>query len=294
MKKSKDRLITAISKNKKIHGYIAFTPNTLKFAQKNHNMNMISTSIFGRALTASVLLSGNLKNQNDILTLNWNCTGAVDNIFVEVNYDGKLRGNIGNNNLDFINGSLVNGFISSEPYIGLGEIMVSRKAFGDRAPYQSVSVIESGKIAEDISLYIKQSLQIDSAINIGISIDNKNKVGVCGGILLMAMPDVSDKEIMKLQSNFLSLGSYTKLLQENSDSINNVIDKILKTFNLEILNEKEITFKCNCSKKKIINILGSLKNEEFSEYITENGLIEATCQYCGKNYSFLPKEVKKL
>ena len=163
-----------MSKNKNVHGYYVNIKNSLKDAQKRHNMNIISTSIFSRAMIATSLLSGNLKNQSDYLSIAWDCTGPIGKIFCEANYEGNIRGYIGKTDLQFINDTIFENNIKAEPYIGFGEIIVSRNSFDNRPPYNSVVVIETGEIAQDISLYLDQVLQIQSALKIGFSVKAKH------------------------------------------------------------------------------------------------------------------------
>ncbi|HOJ64906.1 MAG TPA: Hsp33 family molecular chaperone HslO [Spirochaetota bacterium] len=285
----KDILISAISKDKLVYSYIVILNDTIKEFQKRHNLNIISQAIMARAVTGAVLLSGNLKNEGDILVLNWNCTGPVNKIVVEVNSAGKVRGYIENPNLSFIENSIVDGNIKAEPYIGFGELIVSRFTTSGNPPYHSVVPIVSGEIAEDIALYIQQSLQIESALKIGLSINKDNILEVCGGILLIAYPEVSDKRIKEINNKFEAIKSFTDLLKENDFNYNKIFDN----FELEKFAEREISFECNCNISQIKNFLMKLKEEELKEFIEKDGKINVDCKYCGTHYEFLQEEIRK-
>ena len=282
-----DFLITTISRNKNVHGYYASIKNSLKDAQKRHNMNIISSSIFSRAMIATSLLSGNLKNQTDYLSVTWNCTGPISKIFCEANYEGNVRGYIGENNLQFIENSIYNDNIKAEPYIGFGEIIVSRNSFDDRPPYNSVVVIETGEIAQDISLYLDQALQIQSALKIGFSVNKFNKIEVAGGILFIAMPGASKSELLDVYHTFESIGSLTEVLKSNVSNINIQFKKL----GLEVINIKKIRFKCTCNKLVIKGILKGLSKKELKKYIIDKDKIEVACQYCGKKYNLTISEL---
>lgn len=281
---SEDYLITLLSKEKNIHGYIATVTNTAREIQQSHNMNIISSAIFSRALTAAVLLSGNLKNDHDTLSLKWECNGPAKNIFVEITGKGNVKGYIGENNLPLIEKSIFNDTILSEPYIGFGELYLTRSSFTGTRPYNSVTVIETGEIAEDVSLHLHQSLQVESALKIGLSIDRNNNIETCGGILFMAMPNCSNEEIEILHRSFNDILSLTDLLKDSKENLN-TIKNYFEPLELEIISIKKITFFCNCNVMKIKNIMKSLKKDELDEYLNDKGNFEATCQYCGKKYS---------
>ena len=280
-----DYLITLLSNEKKIHGYIAILKNTAISLQKSHSMNIISSAIFSRALVGGVLLSGNLKNKCDTLSLRWNCNGPAKSIFIEANGNGEVKGYIGENNLKLIEKSISDNSILSEPYIGFGELTFTRNSSFSKAPYNSLTVIETGEIAEDISLHLQQSLQIESALKIGLAIDNNNNIETCGGILFMAMPNCTNEEIKALKKAFDGVVSLTDILKKSDDNLNSIIEHF-KPLDLEIISKRNINFYCNCNILKIKNILKSLKKEDLQEYLSETGKIEASCQYCGKKYFF--------
>lgn len=282
-----DFLITTISKNKNIHGYYAQIKNNIKEAQKRHKMNIISTTIFSRAMIATTLLSGNLKNKQDYLSITWNCTGPAKKIYCEANYEGNIRGYIGNTDLQLIKESSYDNNIKAEPYIGFGEIIVSRNSFDNRAPYNSVVVIETGEIAQDISLYLDQALQIQSALKIGFSVSKSNEIETAGGILFMALPGSSESELMDVYHAFNSIGSITDVLKSDDSKINKQLDKL----GLEIINTKNVSFQCTCNDEKIKDILKGLDKKELEKYTAGLNKIEAACQYCAKKYYFSINEL---
>ncbi len=128
-----------------------------------------------RAVTSVILLSGNLKNDTDVLSMQWKCRGLAHGIFVEARGNGTVRGYIEETNLPLLDGSIKDGTLLANEYIGLGEIITNRYAKNGK-PYSSVTLIESGEIAEDVAIYLNQSLQIDSTINIGSSINGNNDI----------------------------------------------------------------------------------------------------------------------
>ena len=82
-----DFIITAISQKGNLVGYFTSIRNCAEQVQTAHKMNNVSTAVFARALSAAVLLSGNLKNPDDRLAMNWDCTGPVKKLCIET--DGR-------------------------------------------------------------------------------------------------------------------------------------------------------------------------------------------------------------
>ena len=275
-----DFLITTLSKNKNIHGYFTSIKNSVTALKNSHRMNIIAATIFSRAMVGTTLLSGNLKNQPDYLSTAWNCTGLVKKIYTEATYQGIIRGFIEEPNPAFIEGSVYEGSIKAEPYIGFGEIIISRNSFDNRPPYNSVVVIETGEIAQDISIYLDQGLQIQSALKIGFSANKENEIEACGGLLLMAMPGADEYELNDVYHAFESLGSLTDILLEEDAKVNSMFNKL----GLEIVNSKAIKFGCRCNEENIIEILKSLGKDEIQRFIIDDKNVEVECQYCGRKY----------
>ena len=249
-------------------------------------MNNISTAVFARALTATTLLSGNLKNPDDRLAMTWDCNGPVKKLCIETDGAGNIRGFIENSQLEFIERSVQDGEFSTEPYIGFGELNVSRET-GNSAPYQSVVVIETGEIAQDLSLFLEQSLQIQSAVNIALSVDKNNQILCAGGLMLMGLPGITEQEIKEMYEEFQKITNLTDVLCKDEQAI----FEMFNALNMDIIGSRNIQFNCKCNADKVKNVLKSLKTEDLQEFISKNGCYETSCRYCGAQYKITKEEL---
>ncbi|MFQ9441750.1 MAG: Hsp33 family molecular chaperone HslO [Eubacterium ventriosum] len=57
---------------------------------------------------------------------------------------------------------------------------------------------------------------------------------------------------------------------------------------------KSYTFKCTCSKEKIVKALAGLSNKELDEIINDGKAIEVKCDFCNTTYKFSVEELKTL
>ena len=147
--------------------------------------------------------------------------------------------------------------------------------------------MRTGEIAQDISLYLDQAFQIQSALKIGFSVSKDNEIESAGGLLLMAMPGATKEELNKIYDSFNDLGSLTDILKKENKEINDLFMKL----GLEIINVKKMNHACLCSRLKIINILKSLDQDELKKFMAEESKIETECQYCSEKYSFEMSEL---
>lgn len=288
MKDEEDFLLTALSNKGNLVGYYTSIKNSIQKAQEAHKMNLISSAVFARAMCATVLLSGNLKNKTDRFSISWNCSGPAGRIYLETDYTGNVCGFIENNNLQLIENSLsARGDFSTEPYIGFGELIVSRDSF---KPYRSIVVIETGEIAQDISFFLEQSLQIQSAINIGLSITKENKIESAGGILLMGLPGISKEEVEVLHSEFQQMTNLNEILSNGKEDVLEFFQKLGLDCTFQ---KRNIQFSCHCNEEKIKKALKILAEEKLEEYLNEDKMYEVKCQYCGKEYKINTQQLEK-
>ncbi|OHD36480.1 MAG: hypothetical protein A2015_10080 [Spirochaetes bacterium GWF1_31_7] len=276
-----DYILTAISNDGNVIGYFSSTKESATLAQKSHSMNIVSSALFAQAMNAVVLLSGNLKNKEDYLSATWNCTGNAKKIYVESDYLGNTRGFIENTNLEYIEDSITDNGFNSEPYLKMGEISVLRQSFSGKAPYNSVVLIETGEIPQDISLFLEQSLQVQSIISIGLSISEHNYINASGGLLIMGLPGVTEIEMKNVYDKFSSLGSVRDLLLKEK---HNVIE-FFNSLDMSIIDEKPVQFQCRCTEEKVLQSLKKLDDKELNEFLNKNNQYEVCCHYCNKQYS---------
>ena len=62
----------------------------------------------------------------------------------------------------------------------------------------------------------------------------------------------------------------------------------------EILEEREVSYYCDCNKEKYYKGLITLGKEEILNLLEElNGTIETECHFCGKKYQFTKEDFKE-
>ena len=62
----------------------------------------------------------------------------------------------------------------------------------------------------------------------------------------------------------------------------------------EILDEREMSWYCNCSRQRVAKALVSLGKEELTKLIEEDGKAEVKCHFCEKTYSFEKPELEEI
>ena len=83
----------------------------------------------------------------------------------------------------------------------------------------------------------------------------------------------------------------TTLLDEGKDILD-IVKIALTGFEVEVLEEQTVTYKCNCSRERFESALKSLSQEELTEMADEMEKAETVCQFCGSVYTFTSDEIR--
>lgn len=285
----KDYLIRGIEKNGKFKFVGAITTKIVNEARNAHGTSATASAALGRTLTAGVLMSTQLKNPNDKLTLIISGNGIAGNILVSANNKGEFKGYIQNPKADLPpnkNNKLdVAGIVGDVGYV---KTIID---LGLKEPYIGQSSLVSGEIAEDIANYYYNSEQISSAVALGVLVDRDLSIINAGGYLIQLLPKVVEEDIIKLEQNIFSKANLTELMSE-FDSFEELLIYLLEDFELEFLQKSDILWKCDCSKEKTIEMLKNIGSEEITSILKEDRGAEVVCQFCNKKYQITENELE--
>ncbi len=283
-----DYLVIGTDKKGHFRAYAAITTGLVEEARQRHNTSPTATAALGRALTAGVLMSANLKG-DDLLTLRIIGSGPLGAVVVTADSLGNVRGYVQSPEADLPskNGKLdVGGGIGND-----GELSVT-KNMGLKDPYTGSVPLVSGEIGEDIAYYYAKSEQIPSLVALGVLVKEDISVQAAGGYLIQAFPGVEDEHLKSLEDRAMSLPNVSSLYNNNLKP-EEVLQKLLGSDFVE-LERKTVDFKCGCSKEKLERILISLGKEELADIIEKQNNAEIQCHFCGDQYNFSTGELETL
>jgi molecular chaperone Hsp33 len=68
----------------------------------------------------------------------------------------------------------------------------------------------------------------------------------------------------------------------------------LGEIDFEILEEKEISFDCNCSFERAVSLIGSLGRDEVASMLAEDKGAKMTCGFCNEIYTLDEADLQKM
>ena len=285
-----DYMIRATAAEGKIRAFAAVTTDTVEEARRRHNTSPVMTAALGRLLTAGAMMGSMMKSDRDRLTLKINGDGPAKSLTVGADRNGNVKG--------FAEVPQVmlhaneKGKLDVAKALGIGVLTVT-KDLGLKEPYVGTSILVTSEIAEDITYYFATSEQTPSAVALGVLMNRENTVRQAGGFILQLMPGVDDETITLLEKRIGEIQSITALLDEGLTP-EQILERVLEGFGLEILDRTPVQFHCGCSKEKLRSAIASLGKKDLESLIEDRKPVEAYCDYCNTYYLFSVEEVEEI
>lgn len=260
-------------------------------AEKLHKSSAVVTAGLGRLLTATSMMGNALKGKSNTITVKIDGNGPTGALIAVADSHGDVRGYAVNPVVEIPlkpNGKLdVCGAVGTE-----GTVYVI-KDLGLKEPYNGFVPISTGEIAEDIAAYYAISEQIPTVCALGVLVNPDLSVRVAGGYIIQLLPAAHGYEevISKLENNIKVMKPITTLLDEGK-AIEDIIKIALAGFEVEVLEEQSVAYKCNCSRERFESALKSLNPEELTSMANEMEKAETVCQFCGSVYTFTSDEIR--
>ena len=295
-----DKIVRATAANGGIRLVAVLTTDTSLEAKKRHGLSYLTTSILGRAFSASVLLASSMKIMHGRVTLRVRSDGPLKGLLVDAGRDGKVRGYVGNPNLelDLIKTTSNKYSFDFTRALGTGYLNVIRdNGYGE--PFTSTVELVSGNIAEDLASYLYHSEQTPSAVFIGEKIQNK-KILCTGGLLAQVLPkkDTDPLLISLLEERCKEITSFSEDLFKSKDDLLSLIKNIFPDIDDKSISEKartqEVRFECRCSRQRSLNAMKMLDKNELQDILKKDGKAELVCEFCKNKYLINFEEIKAM
>ncbi len=285
-----DILTKAVTKNGLIRIYAVNSKNTVQMAQGFHKTLPLATAALGRLLTGAVLMGSMMKEEDSSLTLQMHGDGVLGRVLAVANSRGWVKGYVENPIADLPLNKL--GKIDVGGGIGQGYLSVV-KDLKLKEPYIGQVPIQTGEIGDDIAFYYAQSEQVPSLVALGVLVDRDYTVKQAGGFIVQIMPDCDEFNLKKFEKAAEGIKSVTAMLEKGLSNTE-LIKEIMKDFEVDILEESEIDYFCDCSDERMRRAIVSLGKKEIQDIIDEQGEAEIVCQFCSKAYLYNKEELTKM
>jgi len=284
-----DSLIRVMAFDNTVRAFAVDIKNTLHTAMGYHKLNPLAATALGRALEGVAMMREMTKSEDDTITLRIKSEGSMGGLVAVGSNNGMLKGYVSNNDYSsYGDGAL----LGVGPCLMPG-FMTIVKDLGLKEPYSGTVPLQSGEIGDDLAYYYTYSEQIPSLVALGVKLNPDATVRSAAGIIIQLMPGAKDDTIIHIEKRLKEMGSASKLYEKTKTPIG-MLEFMLGTENLTVTDEKEVMYKCGCSRDSMLRGVISIGRDELTKIIDEQDEVETVCHFCMKKYKFDSEEIKSI
>ena len=266
--------------------YALCTTNLVQEAAIRHHTSHLASAALGRVMNGALLLAATMKD-NERIALRLKGDGPIGEVVADAE-GTHVRGYVGDPDV-FL--PLKNGKLDVGGAIGAGNIIVTRY-LQNAEPFTGYAELVDREIASDLTNYLYTSEQTPSSVALGVLVNKEGQVIASGGYFIQAMPGCAEETLAQLEEN-ISLTPYVTQLLELGYTPEKMIETIARGLDVTIQESIELSYKCRCSREKILGALATLGQEDISA-MSQDEETEVHCQFCNETYKFSGEEIARL
>ena len=264
--------------------------NVANKAVKLHNLSPVAAEALSRSLAVAGLMSKQLKNADDYMSITIKGGGPLGAITVCGNAKGEIKGTVDNPTVE--NAFTDEGTISVANAVGTNGKITVVKDIGLKQPFVGTTELVSGEIAQDFANYFVVSEQQPCALTIGFTW-KKGKCVAGGAVLVQVLPGCDPKLLFDIETTLYAMDQMS--YQFTNSTARQVIERFFACYDgLTITEESFVNYKCDCSTKRMKRLIKSLGKQEANDIVAEHGAIQIHCHFCNKVYQFDQAGVDKI
>lgn len=252
-------------------GFVRLESSWAEILQHAHHPAALAR-LLGEALAASALLTSTIKFDGS-LSIHLRSGGPLRLLFAECTSAGGLRGIV----------RWEGDEPSGPPDLRQPDAQLAITIENTQAAtrYQGLVAVETGSLAESLEGYFRQSEQLPTRIVLA------QHDGRCGGLILQRVAEAGgiaaadDDEGWNRVGHLLATMSGAELLELPVETL---LYRLFHEEGVRLEPARPLLFACSCSQERVAGMLRALGREESEAALDERGMIEVTCQFCGRPY----------
>lgn len=286
-----DQIVRLLAKNAPVKASALTAKDMVERARQIHRTLPTATAALGRTLMAASLMGNQLKEEDGSVTLQVKGGGPLGSITAVSDSAGNVRGYVQNPAVDLP--LKAPGKLDVGSAVGGGGTLTVIKDLHLKEPYIGTVQLLSGEIADDIAVYFTESEQIPTACALGVLVDTDQSTLCAGGYLIQLLPGADESVVASVERGVAEVGAVTEALRDGV-SAQALLRRVLRDFELEVVEESSVTYRCTCNRDRVSRALISMGRAELEDLLREQGKAELTCRFCDAVYHYTKEELEGL
>lgn len=284
-----DYIVRATAKNGRIRAFACRTTHLCQEALRMHQLSPISGTAFGRLLTGVLMLTQDLKSDQDNITAIVRGDGPLGGMTVIGQADASVRGFCQEPAPELIRPG--SDKLTVGQAVGQGTLTMI-KDLGMKEPYIGQVELISGEIAEDLTYYLAVSEQIPTAVMLGVRLSTDG-IAHAGGVMVQLMPDADDDLAAWLEARVAGFPELTYWMEEGFDP-HQILDLLLGDPEIRYLAATPCRYKCHCSRDRMARNLLTIGKTDLVHLAQDEQGITLECHFCDHKYHFTQHQLNHL
>lgn len=290
---NKDTILHALISDSRVQVCLISGKNMVTEAQKIHGLSRVATAALGRQMMMTSMMGSRLKNEDDRVSSVIRGEGGYTSSMVCTAFpNGDIKAWTQEPIAELP--PTAEGKLDVGGYVGhTGKLTVIRDlGFGE--PYVGVCNLVGGEIAMDFAQYYTVSEQQPSICYLGVRVDiETGEVRSAGGALVQPLPGCPDEIIDALTERAGDISGLSRML-EDGISLEDALEKLFGDFLPEKTAEYSPSYRCDCSRERIMRALISVGEADLTEMVEQDHGAEVKCHFCNNVYRFDEAELRLL
>jgi molecular chaperone Hsp33 len=299
-KTSADQIMRGLIEGGRVRVVVVTATQAVREMVHRHQTLGLPAVALGRAAVAGLLLATLTKDEEQV-TLQVLGNGPLGSVTVDARSSGRVRG--------FVKrpGAVTwDPGLAASPRLSLGEAIGKQglvnvtRDLGLAQNYSGQVALSTAEIDAEVEHYLNTSEQIDSVLRCETLVNGDGHVTAAAGLLVQTLPQAHGAAVVEFLRDTLRGPAFSSVLQQALAKDTLDPEPIARAAlgqcadDLQILDRREVSFFCPCTRERAESTLGMLRPEDLKEMILETNDAEVTCNFCGQQYRFSEIELERI
>ncbi|MGE5171370.1 MAG: Hsp33 family molecular chaperone HslO [Rudaea sp.] len=168
-----------------------------------------------------------------------------------------------------------------------GRLALTLDQRGAGTLYQGIVSLDTTSIAASIEHYLATSEQLPSRLWLLPEGD-----GVTG-LLLQRLPGAEDGDA-PAWPRLVASADRALAAAARERAVPRALSRLFPHDDVRVFRARPVQFRCRCSSGRVANALRIAGRAEIEAALEERGIVEVTCEFCGRRYTFTPAQARAL
>jgi molecular chaperone Hsp33 len=264
-----DSLQRFIFEGAPVRGELVHLDATWRAVLERHDYPAPLRAVLGELMAAAALLSATLKFDGSLI-LQVQGSGAVKLIVVECTSEHTMRATAK------WDGELGGGF---RDMVGNGRFVITIAPNDVTQTYQGIVELSGDSVSQVLEHYMSTSEQLETRL--WLASDDVQ----AAGMLLQRVPGPAGEDADAWIRAVL-LGETVRSEELLMLPGTQIIRRLYHQEDVRVFDPRVVSFRCSCSRDRVVNMLRMLGHDEIKSIIAERGQVEVNCEFCNRHYGF--------